>query len=224
MSTGNFPSDFLLHLREYARMELTRENLLNLIRSELDSRKLSVAGLERDALVPKDTVRDFLRGKTQILRADKLQKILRIIGREGKILLSAYVSDGAEIISLPKNVKEEVELPVGFDASNIKAIKIKTDAMLPVFYQDWIIYYSNFTQTQVVRVGAEIPYSPKDENNKFSEFLGRPCVIKLADNKIYLRTLKQASQPDLYDLIGYNVADIKNAKVADVAKIVFIKT
>ena len=205
-------------------MEITRENLLNLILSELDSRKMSVVGLERDAQVPKDTVRDFLRGKTQILRADKLQKILRIIGHEEKILLSEYVGEGAKIVTITDDIKEEVELPVGFDSSNVKAVKVKTDAMLPVFYPDWIIYYSNFTQAEFIREGAKIPYNNSDKNNKFAEFLGKPCVIKLSDGSIYLRTLKQGSQPDLYDLIAYNVADIKNASVIDVAKIIFIKT
>lgn len=224
MSMGNFPRDFCYDLRENARMEVNRENLLNLIRSELAVRKMTVAGLERDAYVPKDTVRDFLRGKTQVLRADKLQKILKVIGREDKIILSGYVGDNAEIISLPANEKEEVDLPVGFDAQHIKAVKVKSDAMLPVFYQDWIIYYSETIEPDnQLRAGAKVYYNSKIDNN-FAEFINKPCVIKLTDGRLMLRTLKQGSKSNVYDLIGYNTENIKNASVDSVAKIVFIKT
>jgi hypothetical protein len=60
-------------------MEITRDNVLAFISSRLKTTELSVAELERLAGVPKDTVRDFQRGKTYMLRADKYQKIMDIL-------------------------------------------------------------------------------------------------------------------------------------------------
>jgi predicted XRE-type DNA-binding protein len=60
-------------------MEITRDNLLKLVRSGLERNSLSVVALEKEAGIPKDSVRDFLRGKTYIMRADKLQKVLKVI-------------------------------------------------------------------------------------------------------------------------------------------------
>ncbi len=66
-------------------MELTRDNILQLIRSGLEKHSLSVAALEREAGISKDSLRDFLRGKTYILRADKLQKVMKIIDPDFKL-------------------------------------------------------------------------------------------------------------------------------------------
>jgi hypothetical protein len=48
--------------------------------------------------------------------------------------------------------------------------------------------------------------------------------MKLADGRMYLRTLRRGSQAGRYNLIGYNSAEIKDAELSWAAKIVFIKT
>ncbi len=60
-------------------MEITRDNLIAFVNERLTAEGLSVAELERRAGVPKDTIRDFQRGKTYILRADKYQKVMRVL-------------------------------------------------------------------------------------------------------------------------------------------------
>ncbi len=70
-------------MREYSLyrycMEITRENLLAEIRRGLIKNSFSMNELEVKAQVPKDTVRDFIRGKTYIPRADKWQKLSRTL-------------------------------------------------------------------------------------------------------------------------------------------------
>lgn len=66
-------------------MELTRDNLLKLIRSGLEKHSLTVVALERQAGIPKDSIRDCFRGKTYIMRADKLQKVLAVIDPDFKL-------------------------------------------------------------------------------------------------------------------------------------------
>ena len=72
------------------RMELTRDNLMQFINAEITKKSTEIETqlgkrkknayswntLERQAGVPKDTIRDFMRAKTTVLRADKLQKVL----------------------------------------------------------------------------------------------------------------------------------------------------
>jgi predicted XRE-type DNA-binding protein len=58
----------------------TRDNLLHIIQAGMTRKSLNISELERQSGVNKDTVRDFLRDKSQVLRADKLQKILHALG------------------------------------------------------------------------------------------------------------------------------------------------
>ena len=61
-------------------MEITRQTLLDLIDSARAEKNLTMKALERLADVPADSLRDFYRGKVSVLRADKLQKILKALG------------------------------------------------------------------------------------------------------------------------------------------------
>ncbi|HEU5046250.1 MAG TPA: helix-turn-helix domain-containing protein [Rickettsiales bacterium] len=206
-------------------MEITRENLLALIKNGLAQNKLSISALERQAGVPKDTVRDFLRGKTQVLRADKLQKIMRVLQPEEKIHISGEAGRDAEIFPISPSASGALECPPGFSPSDVAAVRVTSDAMLPVFHEGWIIYYSSkagSSTTEPVE-GWQVPYN-KTGTGPYSEFLGKPCVVKLTDGRVFLRTLKAGSEPGRYNLIAYNASDITNVEVAWAAKIVFIKT
>ncbi len=59
---------------------ITRESILTLINAAREEQGLTVLGLEQRAGVSRDTVRDFERGKAQLIRADKLQKVLNALG------------------------------------------------------------------------------------------------------------------------------------------------
>lgn len=65
-------------------LDFTRENLVPLIQGWMDANNSGPSELERQAGVGKDCVRDFLRGKVHIPRADKLQKILRVVAPDEK--------------------------------------------------------------------------------------------------------------------------------------------
>lgn len=211
-------------------MEITRNNLLGLIRASLKRDSLSVSGLERDAGVPKDTVRDFLRGKTQILRADKLQKILHIIEPEGKVHIAGIVGmKGAEITLLDKGnmIKEnEVECPPGCSPSEVVALRVQGDALLPVFHNGWIIYYSRRNDIAIPPIsgGWQVPYPKRNKgSDHFAEFIGKPCIVGLEGGHAYLGTLKHSANGKTYDITNHTMSDIKNISPVWVAKIIFIK-
>ena len=198
-------------------MEITRDNLLSLIKSGLQQHDLSISALERHADVPKDTVRDFLRGKTQILRADKLQKILRVLQPQEKLAVRYVLGSNAEL--LPHS-GDEVDFPPGIDKGSVDAVLIKGNAMSPVFHDGWVVYYSTSPNASSGKAGWQVPYG---ESSCANPFLGKPCVIRLADGSLMLRTLKSGANGK-YILSAYNTPDIKDVAIADAYKIVFIKT
>ena len=212
-------------MKENYAMEINRENLLQLIRTELATRKLSISALERQAVVAKDTIRDFLRGKTQVLRADKLQKVLRILKPEEKICITGSMGKEAEITTIAPDANNGLDCPPGFSVANLKALRVDSDAMLPVFQSGWIIYYSTGNMGVEPGIGDwQVPYNQPIKGEAFAEFIGKPCVVKLTDGRMFLRTLKRGSVPDKFNLIAYNAEEISDASIESVAKIVFIRT
>ncbi len=208
-------------------MEHNRENLLKLIRSGLEINKLSIAALERTAGVAKDTIRDFLRGKTQILRADKLQKILRVLHPEEKVSLTSYVGKEAEILPYKSENSERLDCPPGYSPADIAAVRITGDSLLPVFHDGWIVYFSNrsgATNTGNPSHGWQVPYNKPVNGDAYAEFIDKPCVAKLTDGRMFLRILKRGTTHGRYNLTAYNLSDIRDAEIAWAAKIVFIKT
>jgi predicted XRE-type DNA-binding protein len=210
-------------------MEINRENLLAFIRNGLKSRSLTMSGLENLAKVPRDTIRDFMRGKTQVLRADKLQKIMSVLEPDPRVWVSGVVGAGAEIVPLEDNAaKEYIDCPPGCEPSGVVAARVRGDAMLPVFHDGWILYYSRRSDLVIPAIsgGWQVPYAApaKRGTRPFAEFLGKPCVVGLDDGRVLLGTLKRSASKNNFDLVNYNASDIRNIKPRWAAKIIFIKT
>lgn len=200
-------------------MEITRDNLLSLIKSGLQQHDLSISALERHADVPKDTVRDFLRGKTQILRADKLQKILRVLQPQEKLAVRYALGSNAELLP---HTGDEVDFPPGIDKNSVEAVLIKGNAMSPVFQEGWVVYYSTDSNAPASKAGWQVPYG--SGNGPFAAFINKPCVIRLSDGSLMLRTLKQGSAEGKFTLAAYNTPDMRDVSISETYRIVFIKT
>lgn len=212
-------------------MEINRNNLLSLITGGIKRDGLSIAGLEKAAGVPRDTIRDFIRGKTQVLRADKLQKILSILEPQHKVRVSGVVGEGAEIVATDgadKSTRDLVDCPPGFDPSDVIAVRVSEEAMLPMFPEGWIIYYSRRHDIKIPAIsgGWQVPYGKADKGRKepLAEFIGKPCIVGLAGGRVLLGTLKRGTASAGYSLTNFNAADIRKIKPEWAAKILFIKT
>jgi phosphatidylserine/phosphatidylglycerophosphate/cardiolipin synthase-like enzyme len=59
---------------------LNRKNVMAFLAAAREEKGLGVGEMEKNAGVPIDTIRDFVRGKSHLIRADKLQKLLNAIG------------------------------------------------------------------------------------------------------------------------------------------------
>lgn len=208
-------------------MDITRTNLLALIQNGLQQHGLSISALEKQAGVPKDTVRDFLRAKTQILRADKLQKILRILQPEERLALTGELNALGEVVPWPEDKqKEMVDFPPSVDTNGVAALRVRGSAMAPVFHEGWILYYATSHAPMVNKPsGWQVPYGggAAASQDPYAAFLDKPCVIKLADGRLVVRTLKPGGEGK-YVLAAYGAPDMQNVTVKDVYKIIFIKT
>jgi hypothetical protein len=58
----------------------------------------------------------------------------------------------------------------------------------------------------------------------FADYYGKPCVVKIADGRTMLKTLKRGSLPGRYNLVSYNSPDIEDVELVWAARINFIKT
>ena len=205
-------------------MHYTRESLLSIIQSGLQQKSLSISALEKQAGVPKDTVRDFLRAKTHILRADKLQKIMGVLAPEEKLAVRYQLSQNAQMLPLEDSAVSYVDFPPGVSPVGVEAIRVSSDAMMPVFQPGWVLYYSTAKQPSApLNLSRSVPYG-SDGSSPFAALLGKPCVIKLADGRWMVRTLKAGSKPDRYALAAYNAPDIADATVESAYRILFIQT
>lgn len=223
---GIFPLDYFAKIGEFPGMEITRDNLLLLIQKGLADQSIGMSTLEKKAGVPKDTVRDLFRGKTHILRADKLQKIMQCLGPVPQLRISGCMEAQGEIMPVAPGEGEIIDCPPGFLMSDLEVIRIKSDAMHPVFYEGWLVYYSLRDDLTLPFLcnGAQVPYPPRESGDRLAEYLGRPSVIRLKGGRMMLRTLKRGSVAERYHLLAYNAEPIENAEVEWAAKIVFIKT
>ena len=226
MSTGNFPRDLVDFLWEYSLMTYNRDDIVALVNKELLTRKLTITALEKNSGLSKDTIRDFLRGKTHIPRADKMEKLMHYLRPQQKIQVIDYVSPTTEILPLHETLW--VECPTGYDMDVVKAVLVKGDSLQPLFYDGWIIYYaSNTLPTAMLPANGkllQVPYNKANQENPFAEFIGKPCIVQLENGKLMLRTIRNSQQPSHYDLLSYNAPDITQVKITTAWKIVYIKT
>lgn len=128
-----------------------------------------------------------------------------------KIPICGYVGAGEIVYSYDDHAKggglDEVEVPPGMPSSMV-AVIIRGDSMEPAFEEGWIIFYQR-TQEGV----------PPD-------CIGETCVVKLEDDGMLLKKVKQGSKPSHYHLISKNPlhAPMVDQKLQWAARVLYIKT
>ena len=145
------------------------------------------------------------------------------------VSIAAYVGNDGEVYPYNDTEKTpeetEVECPPGLNPRHVIAIRVRGDSMYPVFHNGWIVYYSERQDIDipVLRDGFQVPYNQRTEE-RLSEFFKKPCIVKLADGRTMLKTLKEGRTPGRYTLSSYNAPDLDEVQVEWAAKIIFIKT
>ena len=119
-----------------------------------------------------------------------------------------YVGPGAEINAMDRHGwsgdTEVVEAPPGETLSSV-AVVVRGDSMYPVYQDGDVIFYA--------RDGLE------DE----ASYLGRECVVKLANGPMLLKRVMRGSERDSYLLLSYNASPMDNIRLDWASPVRWIK-
>ena len=133
------------------------------------------------------------------LLADNKIKQSIVVGYVGAGIVHAY-DDHAQ-----GNGLELVENPIGINKPDIVAVRVRGDSMRPMLYDNWLLFYS------------------REHDGVPSDCIGRVCIVKLIDDGVAVRELKQGSKPGYYHLIAYNGETTFDAKLKWAARVLDIR-
>lgn len=119
-----------------------------------------------------------------------------------EILLIGYIGAGAEFIGI-----DDHEKGAGLDTVSVGAkcppgsvaVQVRGGSMIPVYYDGDILVYS-------------------DKRQDIDSFLNRRCVVKLADDRILVKTVTRGTD-GYYTLSSFNAQPIEDVAIEWVAKI-----
>lgn len=124
-----------------------------------------------------------------------------------KVPVVGYVGAGTEIFTYDDHEKgagyDYVDLPPGVTNSPV-AVKVRGDSMLPVYGEDDVLYYD----TQ-----AADPMT----------LINKRCIVRTADGRTFVKTLKQGTEPGLFTLDSFNASPIENIAIEWVARVIWTK-
>ena len=207
----------------------TRQTLLSALFRCMDTKGISLRELSRQIGVTYDSLKDFKWGRTQMLRGDNLQKVVVYLGESYQPLIPivGIVGAGGEVRPVDDHAVgaaiEEVECPPGVDPSTAVALRIRGDSMHPVFQDGWVVYYSERTEIATPPTDALTAFKAVVASDPLERFYGKHCVVKLEDDRVLLKILKQGRNTGRYNLTSYNAPDLENVAVRWAARIIFVK-
>ena len=114
----------------------------------------------------------------------------------GKAHAVGYVGAGAEVVPIddhePGAGLEEIDIPPGVPEDAVLVI-VRGDSMYPRYYKNELIFYLR-------------------DQRAPDELIGRECVLKLADGRVFVKTLRRGAG-GLFNLESYNAPLIENVAV-----------
>lgn len=145
------------------------------------------------------------------LTDDRIQKAMEIYGvgvtavigeDEPQVPLMGYVGAGAEIYQFDEDGGGYVDAPPGAGKSTV-AVEVRGTSMFPLYEDGTLLYYSK-----------QLP--PGD-------MVGKRCIVRLADDRVLVKTLRRSSVHGLFTLVSTNAPDIEDVAVQWAAPIEWIK-
>lgn len=173
-----------------------RTALLSIIEKE----DISVNKWCKDAGISEGTLRNFLSGVNNSMGIDKIELLAASINKTVAELIGdtlpivmvpilGYVGAGEAVTCFDDCEKgaglDEIELPPGMPADMV-ALIVRGDSMEPTYEADSVIFYQRNTDG--------VP----------PDCIGRNCVVKLANDGMLLKKVRQGSKPNLFHLISKN--------------------
>ncbi|WP_167394089.1 LexA family transcriptional regulator [Brucella oryzae] len=118
------------------------------------------------------------------------------------VRLIGYIGAGQAVYPLDDGTDDQVEAPRDAKPTTVAA-QIRGDSMLPIFQENWLIYWST--------------------NLPPHEMINQLCVVQVSDGRLLVKTLRRGSQDGLWTLTSFNASDITDVPVDWAAPIDWIK-
>lgn len=119
-----------------------------------------------------------------------------------------YVGAGAEINAVERDTRtggiEAIEAPPGETLSAV-AVIVRGDSMYPVYQDGDVIFYA------------------RDATEDEASYLGRECVVKLANGPTLLKRVMRGSERGSYLLLSYNASPMDNIRLDWASPVRWIK-
>jgi hypothetical protein len=208
-------------------MHYTASALREEISTYLKNSGVSLRAFALESGITYDNMKDFMWGRTTMLRGDKLQKVVGLLQQKlgtdagPKVPIVGEVGAGGEVYPiddmplLPHQVEtvdedyvncEWVEAPPGIYPNGVVALRVKGNSMLPFMPPGTIVYYAE-------RFDGGAP----------DHCLSSLCVVQMRDERTLLKMVRKGQTHGKFDLVSYNMETITDVELAWCAPVVFIK-
>jgi phage repressor protein C with HTH and peptisase S24 domain len=121
---------------------------------------------------------------------------------EKTVKLAGYVGAAQAVYQFDDGAADYVEAPPGA-GDMTEAVEVRGDSMLPLYETGTLLYYSK--------------QLPPDA------MIGRRAVVRVADGRVLVKSVRRGSAPGFYTLVSLNAPDIEDVVLEWAAPIDWIK-
>ena len=123
--------------------------------------------------------------------------------KTGKIEIAGYVGAGAEFIPFGEDSPALGEAPATVEA-NTSVVIVRGDSMYPRYFDGELLYFIK-------------------EERPASEFIGRECVLKLKDGRMFVKIVRKGSTRHHFHLESWNGPTIEDQVIEWAAPVTWRK-
>lgn len=121
---------------------------------------------------------------------------------EKTVKLAGYVGAAQAVYQFDDGAADYVEAPPGANEMT-EAVEVRGDSMLPLYETGTLLYYSKQLAPEAM--------------------IGRRAVVKVADGRVLVKSVRRGSSPGFYTLVSLNAPDIEDVVLDWAAPIDWIK-
>ena len=206
----------------------TRERLVNEITRCLRECDLSLRAFALKAGVTYDNMKDFMWGRTQMLKGENLQKVAAVLEKDAtnvktglRVPIVGTVGAGSRVFPindlplLPRKTDpaeqdeincDWVDAPPGVYPNGVVALRVTGPSMMPFMPPGTIVYYAN-----------------RYEGGAPDDCIAKLCVVETRDGASLLKMVRKSHFHGKFDLVSYNHDTIADVELAWCAPVIFIK-
>lgn len=197
----------------YRQMKNGQSNNIEKIRKQRNMTREELAakmGLTATTIYRKERGDRQLRLEELLDYANALEcPVNELVGSPQKISVVGFVGAGAKIFPIDDYAAgcglEPVDAPTGVSDPNICAVIVRGESQEPQLEDGWLLFYK------------------KTSDGVPPDCLGRLCVVKLPDESMMVKKIRQGSKPGLFHLISKNADPILDTSLLWASMVIDIR-